>query len=662
MPRTLPAALTTVMDAGVYEPYFRLVFNGGPDEAGQQEVQPISYVLEPLRLFITIPDSSEDLSYFRLRRGALINGSPVYISTIWFKKVFETHNGRVTTLIGEPLERTYLATAGTGYADVIGEATARATDEIIARYEGTNPAWRLYEFYKDSQPVKLSPRSKLFPLLAQKYFVYATEDGFDESASENYMWFFQATTARATDYTVNDPFLTVTDHTEARRLLATDEIGTLRSSGSVTDVIHNLGFLHSTADMPTNTANTNVGSVTSRVPVHLKYRTGDKVSLLGTNCSTTQRVVVTEVLNPAVNPAWYMVLNTLQYYGGSDGNIQPDLVTGSAQMSGPYLPELILGGGTVIIDDNGNIDLGTAPTPGGGINLGSAPIPAPSYSPLFTGSFNSALSEKDSNIQEAFETLDRHTHTGLVTNGNSHDHNGGDGGQISHINLTATGQFTHAQVDDMLTTGWIPRSESWSRTGNHTFTISGDYTAVFRKGTKIRYKDGGAYEYGVVASSSFSNPTTTVTLITNSDYAMAAVSITDRYISYIENPEGFPQWFNFTSPTVTCSGSMTWTTGTTVHAAWRPTGKDIEVSIFLIGTTGGTASNKIYAAPPVAVAAPFTAAKLGITQVRDGAAGSTVVGSGFIDNTNGITVYKPDDSNWTLGASRVIFWNGSYPY
>ncbi len=97
------------------------------------------------------------------------------------------------------------------------------------------------------------------------------------------------------------------------------------------------------------------------------------------------------------------------------------------------------------------------------------------------------------------------------------------------------------------TNGWIPQGQyTWTRTGNYTFTVSGDVTTAYRKGTKVRYKDGGSYEYGVIYSSTYSAPNTTVTLITNSDYAMAAATITDKYISYIENPEGFPAWFNVT--------------------------------------------------------------------------------------------------------------------
>jgi hypothetical protein len=97
--------------------------------------------------------------------------------------------------------------------------------------------------------------------------------------------------------------------------------------------------------------------------------------------------------------------------------------------------------------------------------------------------------------------------------------------------------------------GWIPITATWTRTGNYTFTVSGDVTATYRKGAKIRYKDGGAYEYGVIGNSTYSAPNTTITLIENSDYAMASATITDKYISYTETPEGFPDWFNW-APTL----------------------------------------------------------------------------------------------------------------
>ena len=96
-------------------------------------------------------------------------------------------------------------------------------------------------------------------------------------------------------------------------------------------------------------------------------------------------------------------------------------------------------------------------------------------------------------------------------------------------------------------TGWIQDTATWTRTGNHTFTVAGNRTLEFRKGTKVRYKDGGAFEYGVVASSSYSAPNTTVTMITNTDFTMSATTITDTWVSYVENAEGFPTSFNRTA-------------------------------------------------------------------------------------------------------------------
>lgn len=105
---------------------------------------------------------------------------------------------------------------------------------------------------------------------------------------------------------------------------------------------------------------------------------------------------------------------------------------------------------------------------------------------------------------------------------------------------------TAAQAVAIPEDGWIACAETWTRTGNHTFTISGDVTAKYRKGVKVRYKDGGAFEYGVILSSSYGAPNTTITLFTNTDYAMAAVTITDKWISFVENPEDFPHDFNYT--------------------------------------------------------------------------------------------------------------------
>lgn len=155
-------------------------------------------------------------------------------------------------------------------------------------------------------------------------------------------------------------------------------------------------------------------------------------------------------------------------------------------------------------------------------------------------------------------------------------------------------------LKDSIAGAWQEVTETWTRTGNHTFTVTGNVTAKYRKGTKVRYKDGGSYEYGVVGSSSYSAPNTTVTLITNTDYTMAAATITDTYISYIENPEGFPTFFNYT-PTITIQSAGT-LSGTVIDYAWfRAAGNKIDYKMQFSSTVGGTLTNvkEVYFTLPV---------------------------------------------------------------
>lgn len=219
-----------------------------------------------------------------------------------------------------------------------------------------------------------------------------------------------------------------------------------------------------------------------------------------------------------------------------------------------------------------------------------------------------------------------------VTNGDSHDHVGGDG---------ATLDFTPSG-------GWISVSATWTRTGNHTFTVSGDVTATYRKGARVRYKDGGSFEYGVIESSSYSAPDTTVTLFTNTDYAMAAATITDTALSYIENPIGYPHWFNYT-PTYGGTGSLTYTSVTTDYARFAIFARTVIVRILTsAGTTGGTTSAGITATLPYSQA---TGNSNGYGRATDTAIVAAIVTS---NSASTIAVRKYDNSNWGLGTGRTF--------
>jgi hypothetical protein len=212
-------------------------------------------------------------------------------------------------------------------------------------------------------------------------------------------------------------------------------------------------------------------------------------------------------------------------------------------------------------------------------------------------------------------------------------------------NASIGGSLTIAGNDVQL--GWYEVSETWTRTGNHTFTVSGDLTERYRKGTKVRYKDGGAYEYGVIGASSFGGGVTTVALITNTSYAMAAATITATAVSYMEAPVGFPSKFDYT-PSYGGSASMTYGTVTTHFAWWSASGCRALVCIQSEGTTGGTASNELTATLPIAATTQASAGGW----VKDSASMG-----GFCYIPVGLTTVnagKYDYSNFGLGTGRRI--------
>jgi hypothetical protein len=242
------------------------------------------------------------------------------------------------------------------------------------------------------------------------------------------------------------------------------------------------------------------------------------------------------------------------------------------------------------------------------------------YTPLNTSKFANVLSEQDNNIQAAMETLDDHAHSNR----------------------------------------WEPVKEAWTRTGNHTYTVIHDATTKYRKGTYVRYQDsagGGVDEYGVISSSSYSAGTdkTTVNLIPNSDWAMASGTISNRYISYSRNPEGFPSQFNY---------AITWTSAAspqpalgdgTLEGKWIPTSHSTILVkarlIFGSTTTPGTGSWNL-SIPVAPVDTPG-----GIPAIES-AAGNALHGglryalAAFVRPVDMRGIY----TNATLGAGSPFVW------
>ena len=160
--------------------------------------------------------------------------------------------------------------------------------------------------------------------------------------------------------------------------------------------------------------------------------------------------------------------------------------------------------------------------------------------------------------------------------------------------------FILALANDFSQDGWISSSESWTYASATTFTVSGDQTVTYQKGTKLKFTQT-TVKYGVVVSSSEAGGTTTVTLIANDDYSVANAAISDNYYSYVENPEGYPHWFNYT-PSVAAA-----TVGNgTLTGKFAVLGKTVHTYIsFVLGSTSAIASGTSFSLPTTAGSNPL---------------------------------------------------------
>lgn len=94
--------------------------------------------------------------------------------------------------------------------------------------------------------------------------------------------------------------------------------------------------------------------------------------------------------------------------------------------------------------------------------------------------------------------------------------------------------------------GWTSDSATWTYASATTFTVSGDKTAQFQKGTRLKLTQSAAVKYFVVVGSSHGGGTTTVTITGGTDYSLANATISATFYSYQASPQGFPDWFNYT--------------------------------------------------------------------------------------------------------------------
>jgi hypothetical protein len=111
--------------------------------------------------------------------------------------------------------------------------------------------------------------------------------------------------------------------------------------------------------------------------------------------------------------------------------------------------------------------------------------------------------------------------------------------------LTATATQLNALVGAGGSDGWTSAGETWTYNSASSITVPAGAAAKYQKGDRIRYKQGAGYKYATISAVS----DTLLSLALTTDYTVATpTAITDNYYSHVENPMGYPHWFNATAP------------------------------------------------------------------------------------------------------------------
>lgn len=191
--------------------------------------------------------------------------------------------------------------------------------------------------------------------------------------------------------------------------------------------------------------------------------------------------------------------------------------------------------------------------------------------------------------------------------------------------------------------GWISAGETWTYASATTITVPSGAASKYQKGDKIKITQTTTKYFYIVGVAD-----TLLTVTGGSDYTLENAAISNNFYSKIENPQGFPHWFNYV-PTYG-AGGLTYTsvTGT---AKFTINGGLITVNIYVSGTVGGTARAYVGLTPPIITSSASS---------EQGCFLDSVIGHFQILPSTGIMYMYKVDSNVTTGAGVVLRGIGNY--
>lgn len=244
-----------------------------------------------------------------------------------------------------------------------------------------------------------------------------------------------------------------------------------------------------------------------------------------------------------------------------------------------------------------------------------------------------------------------------VTNGDSHDHSGGDGGQISHAALSSIGTNTHAQIDTHLASTSNPHGVTADQTGAKGLISANTtiYVATTGSDTTGTGASGTPYASIAKALSSIASKLIASGVIVTISVADGTYNISSTIV--VDHPDADKiRILGNTSAETTVAITTIDTTAKTITVAGNYVSnadatKNI-VSGDIIGLTGSSTSglNGAYLVSGVS----YDGANTVVTCSSETIASSTVGGGGIVIKPSNKCVLNISSSVWGFNVSTVI--------
>jgi hypothetical protein len=620
MPRILPAQLTTAMDSGNFQPYFLITAREGFTAHIITTATPVKFSLRGIDMtakWLSLSGNTfsgtnraSDVQ-FKITRGVTILGVNYTIDSSWYFGISQTWDGIYQSITACMLPNlAYSPLADVSYQSLIYDVFASYGCTPV--YYDPAAAWKSYKFLKTGSVLTLGRVNNIITILRQKYLIECCDNGNNEILLQSVANDVQ--TGLYYDYSMQAGLIKQigTDANPRRRFMSKDEIGNVTYSGTTDDPIWNLGYLESTDAKPILYASSPFEI--EPIAPNLKYLSFDRIKFTMVRYPTSyiNELYINADIEESFDikrdsVAWQNIIHSYNWASGPEGGSLPNTV----EKAGQYTPL-----NTTYFSNNLNATINNVQALAEAVDdlvLGSGDMLKATYDTDNDGTVDNA-ELLQGNAASAFAIAAKG-----VTNGDSHDHNGGDGAAITDANLSTsdittndastskhgflkklsnvatqymdgTGSYSVPAGTGTPTDGWISISATGTSgtldTPSFEISFNADMTAIIGLGDRIKITQSTTKYFIVTKVGAFSAGATIITCYGGTDYTLVAsgtTAITTPYVSHVKIPFGFPM-----SPskwTVEVSNSNDCTKTTPTVSTWyggsglTSTGPSIDIPI-----------------------------------------------------------------------------------